>query len=380
MKKKRILIDASTINSKTDGLTIYIINLIKYLPLESFKDFEYWILLNPGICRHEIDELRESGNFIFIEYSIHSIGPRRDWAMAQFLRKHSSKFDLIHITSNTYPFYLKGGICTIHDITFKKYFDGSMIFSRMAQFYINQVVINCLKKSKYIIAVSKSTKSEICKAYNPKGCEDKIKVIYEGWQHILSNFEDSNNMITEFKQPYLFYLGTFRKHKNIANLLSAFEIACDKIPGNVKLIISGSNKYINLTSLETINKINKNGERVFFTGYLSDASLANYYKNALGFIFPSLSEGFGIPILEAFYYNCPLLCSNTTSFTEIAGNAALYFDPFNPIDMANTIINFCESIDKAESMRIAGQERLQLFSWTKTSKQTVDLYYKYFST
>jgi len=379
MRKKRILIDGTSVSSKTDGLTTYIINLIKYFPEESFSDFEYWILLNPGVQNIELDKFKVSSKYNFIELAISPVGPSRDWSMYRFLRKQKGRFDLIHITSNMYPFFLKGGISTIHDLIFRKYLNGSKVFSKMAQFYINQIVKNCLKKAKFVITISEFTKNEVCKEYNLKNYCNKITVIHEGWEHMMQK-PNKADTVPKIDSPYLFYLGTLRKHKNITNLLTAFQIASTKIPVNVKLAISGNTAHMDVKNLAVVKKINEKNERVIFTGYLSDTDLENYYKNAAAFIFPSLSEGFGIPVLEAFYHNCPLLCSNTTSLPEIAGDAALYFDPSNPEDIAKSIIHFFASPLLADAMRVAGKERLKLFSWVQTSKQTVDLYHKFFET
>lgn len=125
-----------------------------------------------------------------------------------------------------------------------------------------------------------------------------------------------------------------------------------------------------------IDDINKNGNRVMFTGYLSQACVDKYFVNADAYIFPSFSEGFGLGVLEAFYYKIPLLSSNTTSLPEIAGDAALYFDPFKPEDIAASIIRFYGNDTIASTLIERGKERLGHFSWKKTALQTVELYEK----
>ncbi|MEO8885786.1 MAG: glycosyltransferase family 1 protein [Mucilaginibacter sp.] len=378
--KKRILIDASSVGLNTDGVTTYIVNLIKHLPQKSFDDFEYWILINPGVVNQDINKIKQSGRFKFIEYRIPPIGPKRDWAMFLFFRKYKSKFDLVHMTTNIYPLFFKGGICTIHDLIFRSYFDGSFFYAKLAQFYIDKVVKRCLTKAKYIIAVSNFTKNDIIKQYNLDDDQKKIEVIHEGWEHIIADDGESVSLEEKMDYTYFFYLGTLRKHKNIHNLLAAFNIACKKIPANVKLAISGNTKHMNIENLKIVNEINNNGQRVIFTGYLSDTELRDYYKNAIALIYPSLAEGFGLPVLEAFYNNCPLLCSNTSSLPEIAGDAALYFEPLDQQDMASAMVKFYDSPKLAAGMKEKGKERLKMFSWIDAAEQTVALYYKYFNT
>ena len=379
--KKRILIDASTVTSQIDGLSHYIINLIKYLPEASFERFEYSVVINKGLERKALTDLLTDPRIQVIEAKIASIGPRRDWDMFWFLRKHKKKFDIIHITSSNYPIVLKNGICTIHDITFKKYFDNPRFTFNLAPIYMDWVVKAALRNAKAIITVSQSTKNELIKAYhlNEKESEKIHPVWHGGWEHLVHEIESGDDTCTDERATggnYLLYVGTHRKHKNISNLLLSFKIALPGIPPNKKLTIIGSEKYLKPADLEVIHDINAEGTRVIFTGYLSQACVDKYFENADAFIFPSLAEGFGLGVLEAFYYKIPLLCSNITSIPEIAGDAAVYFNPFEPKDIAGAITKFYADSSIAKSLSEAGQERLKLFSWEKNAAETVAFYEK----
>ena len=98
------------------------------------------------------------------------------------------------------------------------------------------------------------------------------------------------------------------------------------------------------------------------------------YANAECFVFPSQYEGFGIPVLESFACNCPLVCSNSSSLPEVAGNAAEYFDPLNTEDMSAKILRVIEDSDLREKLRASGRERLKLFSWDKAAKEHFECY------
>ncbi|MGI8582243.1 MAG: glycosyltransferase family 4 protein [Chitinophagaceae bacterium] len=376
--KKKVLIDATPVTSLVDGLSNYIVNLIKYLPPESFGEFEYTILINKGLQRDDLTSIITSGNFQVLEKHIAPIGPKRDWDMFCFFLKYRKRFDVVHITSNNYPFILNKGIITIHDITFKRFFDNPKYTFNLATAYMNKVIGNSLKKTCAIIAISKSTKNELIKWYNlDEKYSEKIKVIYEGWEHVIPT-DPYKNVLPEYikatKGNFIFYLGTLRIHKNIAGLLEAFLLTLDHIPSDKKLAISGSGKNIKKNDLKIFNKINKNGERVFFTGYLPGSSVEEYFTNADCYILPSLSEGFGLPILEAFYFQTPVLCSNTTSLTEVAGQAAIYFDPYNPRDIAKAIIEFYNDPLLSKKLIEEGNEQLKKFSWKKTAQETVEVY------
>ncbi len=377
--KKRILIDASTVTSQIDGLSHYTINLIKYLPEESFEKFDYSVVINKGLKRNTLTELLANPRLRVIEAKIASIGPKRDWDMFWFLRRYKKQFDLIHITSSNYPMTLTNGICTIHDITFKKYFDSPRFTFNLAPIYMNWVVKAALRNARAIITVSKSTKNELVKAYQlDEKASNKIHPVWHGgWEHLVHEVESGEEICTDERPKagnYLLYVGTHRKHKNISNLLLSFKLAMPQIPIEKKLKIIGSEKHLNPADLQVINDINANGTRVTFTGYLSQACVDMYFENADAFIFPSLSEGFGLGVLEAFYYNIPLICSNITSIPEIAGEAALYFDPVEPQNIADAIARFYADPQIAVSLKTAGAERIKLFSWKKNAAATVAFY------
>lgn len=374
--KKRILIDASTVISKIDGLSQYIINLIKHLPEESFDIFDYSVLVNKDLNRNALTDILKDQRFTIIEARIAPIGPQREWDMFWFLRKYKTKFDLFHSTSNQYPLYLKKGIATIHDITFRKYLNAPWYTFKTASFFLNLVIKNSLYRSVAVIAVSEFTKNDLVNKYqlNEK-IQKKISVIYEGWEHLINSDDNEivNTELFEFEN-YLFYVGTTRVHKNMKNLLKAFIIAANEINENISLVIVGNESYLDDDDKKSINAINEKYKRVFFTGFVSKKELDYLFTNCCAFIFPSLSEGFGIPVLEAFYFKKPLLCSNSTSLPEIAGNAALYFDPSNPEDIARSVITLYKDPAIGPGLVKKGEERLQLFSWKKTASQTVQLY------
>ncbi len=377
--KKKILIDATTVTSQIDGLSHYIINLIKYLPEESFGTFDYTVVINKGLERKALTDLFADTRIHVIEAKVASIGPRRDWDMFWFLRKHKKNFDLIHITSSNYPMFLKGGICTIHDITFKKYFDSPKFTFNLAPLYMDWVVKAALRNAKAIITVSRSTKNELVNTYqlNEKMSSKIHPVWHGGWEHLVHEKESDVEICTEGRVMdgnYLLYVGTNRKHKNISNLLRAFKLALPNIPKTKKLSIIGSEKYLKQEDLQVVNEINQQATRVIFTGYLSQACVDLYFENADAFVFPSLAEGFGLGVLEAFYYNIPLLCSNITSIPEIAGEAALYFDPHKPENIADAIVKYYADPQLSNTLKLAGQERLKLYSWKKNADETVAFY------
>lgn len=380
--KKRILIDATTVTTQVDGLSHNIINLIKYIPKETFDYFEYTVVYNKGLNRKSFQDLFIDSPIKLIEATIAPIGPRRDWDMFWFLKKYQKQFDVIHITSNNYPFALRKGICTIHDITFKKYFDNPKYTFGLATFYMDKVIRNALKSAKKIIAVSNATKTDLIATYGLNDTiSNKINVAHPGWEHLINEKSSDDATCADTSMVngnYLLYIGTFRIHKNISNLLIAFKKVLPKLDAAKRLVIIGDKSHLKPSDAILINEINATEEKVVFTGYLSQACVEAYLKNTDAYIFPSISEGFGLGVLEAFYYKAPLLCSNATSLPEVAGDAALFFDPYNPDDIAATIEKFYNNKDYPKQLVEKGTEQLKSFSWQKYAKDVVDVYKAYF--
>jgi glycosyltransferase involved in cell wall biosynthesis len=378
--KPRILIDASVVTSLWDGLSIYVIHLLKHLPEESFAEFDFSLLVSPGLDRPEFFEAIAGRPFRLIEARIAPIGPRRDWDMYLFLRRHGREFDLVHITSNQYPLALKGGICTIHDVTFKRWFHdpGGIPGARHAAVaYLTAVIKTCLRRAGRIIADSAATRQEIQTLFRATPSQmDKVDVVHLGWEHLLDQEEVGDDHPLPYPdRSFLFFLGSFRPHKNLEGLLRAFELVLDRLPDDKLLVVSGTRSDRLSPSLQArVAAINARKERVVFTGYLSSADVRRHYERADAFVFPSLAEGFGIPVLEAFHYGVPLLCSDRSSVSEVAGDAALFFDPTDPESIGGALVRFFAEPGLRELLVARGRERLRAFSWARTARRTVEIY------
>lgn len=374
--KRRILIDATTVVEKKDGLSQYIISLLNNLPAEAWEKYDFSVLVNKGLERKEFWAVVRNRGYHVVEAGIAPIGPRRDWDMFRFLKANKNSFDLFHSTSNQYPMYLRNGIATVHDITFRKYLNSGSLTLKVAKQFLNTVIRNALKRSAAVIAVSEYTRKDLISSYHLSAKQaEKIKVIHEGWEHLQDNEEPPvpGEQLPDCK-GYLFYVGTTRLHKNMKNLLKAFQIASDRSAQPLKLVISGNETYLDEEDKKLVDEMNAGETRIIFTGFVSNAGLAHLFRNADAFIFPSLSEGFGIPVLEAFYFERPLLCSNTTSLPEIAGDAALYFDPTRPQSIADAIGQLYSQPALALDLVQKGRERLKHFSWKRAADETMALY------
>lgn len=375
--RPRILLDATGLTSTVDGLSVYIVNFIRHIPDNCLAEMSFTILLNKDVDRADLAAAICGRSVEVWRLRIAPIGPRRDIRFARFLRRHGHEFDLIHILSSNYPLTMRGGICTIHDVTFGMAFDrqkGVPGSAFAAQLYLAFMTRVAIRNSDALIAVSQATRSDLLQYFDPRGiAREKIQVIHEGWEHVQGICASADPFPFE-EGGFLLFLGSYRVHKNLAGLLEAFARALPSLPPVKTLVISGSSDRLSKRLRSSVERLNRDRERVVFTGYVSTENARRLIEKADALVLPSLSEGFGLPVLEAFAARTPVLCSNTTALPEVAGNAALYFDPRRPDSITQAILRFYADPGLAAQLRAAGTGRLNQFSWTKTAIETVELY------
>jgi glycosyltransferase involved in cell wall biosynthesis len=223
-----------------------------------------------------------------------------------------------------------------------------------------------IRRANKIIAISNNTKQDLIKIHKVQ--EDKIEVI-----HLACSFE--NCKITEDKKSllpdqYILFTGERKRYKNFAFFIKSIAPLLEKYK-NLNIICAGS-KPFKKEENALFGKLNLSKRMYHYSA--SDGFLLELYKKATVFVFPSLYEGFGIPILEAFSAGCPVACSNTSSLPEVAGDAAIFFDPYNEESICNSIYTLLSNKDLRGEMIIKGYQRLKAYSWEKTADRTKKLY------
>lgn len=279
------------------------------------------------------------------------------------------KFDLFEFFS--LPIFTSNNcktLMTIHDIRgiHNQYnFFGKMFY----KFFLNYAVIKAHK----IITVSKFMKKDILN-FHPKA---NIDVIYNGVS--IKDFmklsdKTSDQIIKKMNLPTTFILsiGHFEKRKNFPNLIKAFAIVKKKHP-NVSLIIIGNDANEKIEIIRIIHSL-KLSKSVFLFEGISDLEVRAIYKKAKLFIFPSLYEGFGIPVLESMMLSCPIVLSNIDVFKEITENKIPYFDPYDLNSIANTIDKYLLNSSERAIIIKYGQERVRSFDYKKIAQQVKSLY------
>jgi glycosyltransferase involved in cell wall biosynthesis len=240
------------------------------------------------------------------------------------------------------------------------------------------VISRAISKSEKIIAVSEFTKKDIEKKFKVK--KDKISVIYEGISDLSSHEEENSDSDKKVLKSYnigdnryLLYVGNAYPHKNLEAFLDIFKKIKKDFP-SLLLVLVGKDDYFYKRLKKHTQSLNLSNEDVIFADYIPDKDLASLYRNALAYVFPSLYEGFGLPPLEAMAYNCPIVSSNQTSLPEILGDAALYFNPYNNIDVYEKIKKIIKNKYLRRNLVEKGETQINQYNWFSSAHSTYSLY------
>lgn len=362
--KMKILYDHQMFSyQRFGGITKYFVELMKNMGPD--HDVKLGLLFSENHYLKENQQIFKTGNLL----------PPSEFRGKATLKKHlarvnnlysqyciaNNNFDLFHPTFYD-DYYLgrlkKPFVVTVHDLIEFRYKDT---FFRDS---INRPPMEkVIRRADRIIAISENTKKDLLDTFdlNP----DKIDVIYHGY-----------NKNTRVKTPnqfgkYILYVGDRGSYKNFILFIKAVEGLLKK-EGDLKVVCVGRSfipeemeLFVRLGIVDQLEAL-----------HVDEEILNNLYANALTFVYPSLYEGFGMPILEAFSNDCPLCLSNTSCFPEIAGEAASYFDPTDTGSILEAIEKVIYNEGYAQQLRVAGKKRLERFSWKKSAEMTLKSYEK----
>lgn len=278
---------------------------------------------------------------------------------------------LVHFTMTQQPLLYFGKIVTTtHDLTMlrftrpgklPKWVHGLRMVLYRLLFWLSH------RKSSAIIVPSRFVASDL-KTYQPF-THKKIHVTYEASEPpIQGNAKQPGGV----KTPFVFHVGSPFPHKNIERLIESFEKLKQTRP-DLQLVLAGKKEFY-FAQLEKTIKKSPYRDSIVITGYIDDAELKWLYENAACYVLPSLSEGFGLPGLEAMAHGCPLVSSNATCLPEIYGDAAHYFDPLNVDDMTDKINAVLEDKTLQKQLINRGKTQLKKYSWRRMAEETLEIY------
>ncbi len=233
-----------------------------------------------------------------------------------------------------------------------------------------------VKKAKAVITISNSSRFDIIKAYDLP--EAKVHVIYPGIKDIIDlepHIYPMNELSTKYQitDEYILFVGTLQPRKNIKRLIEAFsKLISEPKHKNMQLIIVGKKGWQYEDILAAPDEFNI-PTQVKFLDYVHDEDLPQLYKNAICYVLPSLYEGFGLPILEAMQYDCPVITSNISSMPEAGGDAALYVNPTDTDDIMKKMKKLVESKELRKELIKKGRAQVNKFSWEKAAKEVLTI-------
>ena len=277
--------------------------------------------------------------------------------------------DLVHFAFPQQPIWYRGRtVTTIHDLTTLRFNNPSknpLVFRFKQQVY-KHVIKRAVRKSARVIVGSQFVKTDVARfaAVDPA----KISLIYEAADPIT---ESAEPLSTLAGKQLIMYVGRPTPHKNLERLIEAFGQLQAKHP-DLWLVLAGK-QDANYLRIE--NAVRKKGLKgIIFTGFISEGQLRWLYENCAAYVFPSLSEGFGLPGLEAMVHGAPVISSNATCLPEIYGSAAHYFDPLDVTAMAEAINDVLTDTALRQKLIAAGYQQVQKYSWQRTAEQTLAVY------
>jgi glycosyltransferase involved in cell wall biosynthesis len=272
--------------------------------------------------------------------------------------------------SQSLPLIVPGkSIVFVHDIAFDRFPDCYPGFADR----LHRLTENAVRRATQVITVSESTKKDLINSYHVPA--DRIKVIYEGAGKEF--FPQKNNIIKSVKSKYkitdeyFLYLGSLKRIKNIPNIIKAYQIFCRNLTPRVKLVLAGSDYWMDKQFKKIIIKELKFGN-IIFPGFVKDRDLPALYSGALAFVSPALYEGFGIPLVEAMACGTPVITSDTACMPEITGGAALLVNPENPQDINDAMTQLTKNSDLRDNLREKGLKRSSFFTWHKTAENLLN--------
>jgi len=359
------------VNQNYGGPSRYFLNLVKnlnYIENVNAKIFAP-LHINKHLSSHNTNDKHFSHKIFLAEkISNYNFFKKKLMTVNNIINRHLiNKFkpDILHTTYYNDDLFSKNikFVVTVYDLIHEIFQNE---YGYIKEIYNKKKI---LERADHIICISESTKNDLINYYNIP--IEKISVVYLGMNLTYNSQKSKIFSNTLIKKNFFLYVGKRNKYKNFYGLLEALNLN-KKIFINHQLVLFGGGKITNDEikkildlNLDPKNIIQLNGD---------DNLLKTLYQNSEFFIYPSKYEGFGIPILESFSQHCPVLCSNTSSFPEVAGNAAIYFDP-------NDYSSISECIDKIISSKKIkdyyikkGLDRLKLFSWKKCAVETKNIY------
>lgn len=363
---------------KKHGMDMVALELIRNLQLIDTEN-EYVIFVKPD---NDSSALKETGNFKIVKLAAPFYPFWEQVALPLAARKAGCQ--VLHCTSNTAPVFTRIPLLvTLHDIiymesSYRKILKGSGTnYQKFGNMYRRLVVPRIVKKSRKIITVSQFEKSRIGQFFGMAG-DERLEAVYNGvsehFKPVTDPFE-LKRVKTKYNLPdhFFFFLGNTDPKKNTKGTLKAFSDFLKLSRSAMNLVMLDFNRF----ELEQL--LDEIGDpelihRIILTGYVANTDLPSIYCQSEVFLYPSLRESFGIPMLEAMACGVPVITSNTSSMPEVAGHAAWLVDPYNTKEITDGMIRLTNDKKLRDSLIASGYEQAAKFSWKAMAQNVLRIY------
>lgn len=359
---KRIVIDARMIDVSTG---IYIQGLLHFLNKDHAHEFAF-IVLVPSKTLEKWTEMYPNLTLQAADEKSYSVAEQTRFVG----RLESYDPDLVHFTMPQQPFlWLRPSVTTIHDLTLVRYdnIDMNKYVYKVKKGIFISLIRTVIMRSKAILTPTQFVKDDIID-YMGKRYADKIHVTLEAGDPL----EVEPEPITKLEgKHFLFFVGNAFPYKNIERIIKAFE-KLKKTQPELQLVLAGKRDFFYRQHEKFVRE--RAIPDVHFLGYISDGEKRWALQNCAAYVTASLSEGFNIPLLEAMYEGAPVVASDASCHREVAGLAALFFDPLSTDDAAAKISALLSDGRLRDQLTRRGKKRVEEFSWQKMARDTVAVY------
>ncbi len=372
-----IAIDIRNIGRGRTGSEVVVRELVREL-LKIDKDNKYFLITDTNYEEvigyiNTVLELNFSNNVTLYSLPAYGRAGWILWSCPKFIKMHN--IDVFH-TEYIVPFFIpkKTFVIThIHDVSFKALREK---ISKKDLFFLDMLIPRSLKRANKIIAVSNFTKNEIVKYY--PFVREKIVMIHNACSSFFKKQvtkKDREIVKKKYNLPdeFILSIGTMQPRKNIPFLIKSFAQVSGRLPNTYLLLTGKQNEKFDTVISETLDNTPEIKDKVIFSGFVDDEDLPALYSLARLFVYPSLYEGFGLPILEALTQGIPTIVSDILVHREIADNSVIYFDPTDIDQCSEIMYHVYTCVQTRTDLIIRASIQSEIYSWNKTAIQFLDI-------
>lgn len=370
----RIAIDVRTVRPVRSGVGNYVLHLLKGLR-QVAPDEEFFLVGQPtNLEVLSWDSPSHLTHRTFVSHESHPLGDVWEHFWLPRILEHN-RVQVLHGPATLIPL-VRGKyatVVTIHDLVAFLYPET---IPRKYAMYMRWLIRQVVSHSDRIISVSHNTKNDLVRILGVD--PDKISVIHEAAQPPFKPMNDPAKLDEARRRygiegPFIYHVGNIEPRKNLVRLIKAYLILRDRLGGGVRLAITGQKGWLTKKLMKALGEMEL-GEDVVYTGYVPHEDLPLLMNAAEVFVFPSLYEGFGLPVLEAMSCGTPVVTSNLSSLPEIVGDAAVLVDPYDEESIAAGLQKVLEDSDFRHRLRSKGLEQASRFSWANAASKTLEVY------